>query len=487
MKSAKKLASAQAAGALIRRHPTELAFLPAALEIVETPPSPAHRAIAVTIITLFCLALAWASLSEIDIEASAPGTVIPTGRTKSIQPFQIGVVREIYVRDGQSVTAGETLIELDPTLGDADLKHTQADLVSTQLEIARLNAALSDKPDPLAEFHPPDGADPTLVAAQRQFLWHMVSEQRAKLDVLDRQKAQKEGERATVLATIAKDQAVIPVLQQTTDVWHTLYSHETGSKVNYLNALQQLVLAQKDLPIQQGNLAAAEQAITTIEAERIQADEEYRRTLLDSLASAQAKEADLTQDLVKAKELQKRQILTAPVDGVVQQLAVHTVGGVVTPAQPLMVVVPKDSKLEIEAMISNRDIGFIHPGQDAEIKVGTFDFTRFGLLQGKVISVSADAITPSSAPGASSSSGGKTEGKDSGQPAQVGGASGDDGTAVYSALISLNSTQMIVDHKPVNLEPGMAVTVEIKTGARRVISYLLSPLLRYKQDTLRER
>jgi hemolysin D len=486
MKSGRRLAPVPTAGAVVRRQKTELAFLPAALEIVETPPSPAHRAIAATIITLFALALAWASLSHIDIEATAPGKVVPSGRSKSVQPFQIGVVRAIYVHDGEAVTAGQTLIELDPTISDADMRHAQADLASIQLQMARLQAALSDKPDPVAEFHPPVDADPAQVAAQRQFLVHLVNEQRAKLDVLDRQKAQKEGERATVLATIAKDEAVIPVLQQTADVWKTLYSHENGSKLNYLNSLQQLLLTQKDLPVQQGNLTASEQAIATIDAERSQAMEEYRRTLLDSLAEAQAKQGGLAQDLVKAKELQKRQILTAPVDGVVQQLAVHTVGGVVTPAEPLMVIVPSDSKLEIEAMVSNRDIGFIHTGQDAEIKVGTFDFTRFGLLQGKVINVSADAVTPGSMSGAPAS-GGKSEGKNQGQPSQIGDTSEDDGASVYSALVSLDRSQMIVDQHAVSLEPGMAVTVEIKTGERRVISYLLSPLLRFREDALRER
>jgi hemolysin D len=153
-----------------RRDRDEIAFLPAALEIVETPPSPIGRAIGVTIIALFCLALAWAAFGKIDIVASAPGKIIAGGRTKTIQPFETGVVRSIHVRDGTSVKAGDVLIELDPTMNLAERNHLHSDLVGAQLDIARLKAALSEGDDPLANFHPPQEATPAQIAMQRQFL-----------------------------------------------------------------------------------------------------------------------------------------------------------------------------------------------------------------------------------------------------------------------------------------------------------------------------
>jgi hemolysin D len=170
--------------------------------------------------------------------------------------------------------------------------------------------------------------------------------------------------------------------------------------------------------------------------------------------------------------------LEAPVDGVVQQLSVHTIGGVVTPAQPLLVVVPLDSHLEIEAMVSNRDIGFVHEGQSAEIKVDTFNFTRYGLLHSEVINVSQDAITRDTP---QEKNGDKVKGSEvsSGEP---------NGQELsYAARVSLDRMQMQVEDRLVNLSPGMAVTVEIKTGSRRIISYLLSPVIKYKQEMLRER
>jgi hemolysin D len=199
---------------------------------------------------------------------------------------------------------------------------------------------------------------------------------------------------------------------------------------------------------------------------------------LRRLAKAEQKAAALAQDVIKAQERTKLQALTAPVDGVVQQLAVHTVGGVVTPAQSLAVVVPLDSHLEIEAMVPNRDIGFVTAGQQAEIKVDTFNFTRYGLLHGRVLSVSQDAITrekPQDKLGVPNHGPENASSEPTGQE------------LVYAARVTLDRAEMHIEGRPVRLAPGMAVTVEIKTGSRRIISYLLSPLMRYRQEMMRER
>src|SRR5499433_376071 len=189
------------------RRGEELAFLPAALEIVETPPSPIGRTIGATIILLFCAALVWAWWGTIDIVASATGKIVPSGRTKVVQPFETGVVRAIRVQDGQSVKAGEVLIELDPTANAAERDHLRDDLVAEQLNIARLRAAIPAGDDPLANFAPPAGADPTLIGVQRQLLLNQVGEHRAKLAALARQQAQKEAEQSTIAANIHKLEA----------------------------------------------------------------------------------------------------------------------------------------------------------------------------------------------------------------------------------------------------------------------------------------
>jgi hemolysin D len=461
-----------------QRRRDELAFLPAALEIVETPPSPIKRAIGAAIIALFCTALVWAWWGTIDIVASASGKILPGGRVKVIQPFETGVVRSIKVQDGQTVRAGDVLIELDPTANEAERDHLRNDLLAERLNIARLRAALAGGDDPAADFIAPVGADPELIGTQRQLLLNQVAEHRAKIAALMRQQAQKEAEQATTATTIHKLETVIPVIQSRVDIRKTLVEKELGSKLSYFEVLQLLVEQQEEFNVQKSHLQETEAAIAAIRETRGQAAAEYRHTLADELAKAGQKANGLAQDLIKAEQRTRLQLLTAPVDGVVQQLAVHTVGGVVTPAQSLLVVVPSDSRLEIEAMVSNHDIGFIHAGQEAEIKIDTFNFTRYGLLHGQVLTVSQDAVIRDRQQDRSNDRQLGTQNETSEPKGQE---------LNYSARISLDRTQMQIDDRMVNLSPGMAVTVEIKTGSRTILSYLLSPLLRYRQETLRER
>ena len=198
----------------------------------------------------------------------------------------------------------------------------------------------------------------------------------------------------TAQATIDKLAAEIPLQQQRVQMRQTLFEKGLELKILYLQEEQDLVANQKEVLVQQSHKNEAAAALQALVDQRVQTVSEYQRGLADDLVKADAKAAGLEQDLIKATRKTGLQRLAAPVAGTVQQFAVHTVGGVVTPAQALLVVVPSDSHLEIEAMVSNRDIGFVHPGQRADIKVETFNYTRYGLLHGEVESVSADAVTP---------------------------------------------------------------------------------------------
>jgi len=307
-----------------------------------------------------------------------------------------------------------------------------------------------------------------------------AAEQAAKLASLDRQSAQKDAERREAEASIAKIEATLPLLRSQRDIREHLLQNEYGSRLLYLQAEQQVVEQQHELIVQRHKRDEVGEAQAAIGRQRAQAEAEYRKGLLADLAKAQSQASEHREDAIKATQRHELQTLTAPVNGTVQQLAVHTLGGVVTPAQALLTVVPAESHLEIEAMVPNRDIGFVHEGESAEIKVDTFNFTRYGLLHGKVLSVSHDAIArdkPQDKSGGAAQAPGDTDTNSEPKGQEL----------VYAARVSLDSAQMQIDGRLVDLAPGMAVTVEIKTGSRRVIEYLLSPLLRYKQGSLRER
>jgi hemolysin D len=443
----------------------EREFLPAALEIVETPPSPIGRLGAYCIVGVFVFAVAWAWIGRVDIVATSKGKIIPTGHTKIVQPFEIGVVRAILVHDGQTVKAGDVLVELDPTMNQADLGHLQSDLMAARIDIARLTAALDSESDASARFLPPFGASPEQARMGEQFLAGQMSQYRSKLAALVSEETQKQAELASQKLSISKIQAILPLMQERTEMRKTLFDHQTGSKIALLENQQELLSSQKDLEVQTSHLKEMEAAVVAAKAKIEETRSEFRRGLLSDLAEATRKASGLAQDVAKSEQRTKYQALTAPIDG-----------GVVTPAQTLLAIVPSDSRLEIEAMVDNQDIGFVHPGQEAAIKVDTFAFTRYGLRHGTVVSLSQDAIARDS-----------SSKPDQKQNPGDGDGDGHGSEPAYAARVSLDQTQMQIDDKMVDLSPGMSVTVEIKTGTRRIIDYLLSPLSRHAQESLRER
>ncbi len=455
-----------------KRTRAELAFLPAALEITDTPPSPLGRAIVWAVIAVFSLALLWACLGKVDMVAVAPGKIIPSGRTKTIQPFEAGVVRAILVEDGQRVKSGDALIDLDPAINTAEANHLKADLLAAELDIARLKAELAAPENPLGAYVPPSATPESVLVAHRHYLLTQAEERRAKIAAVDRQKAQKEAEAHTARAVIAKLEATIPLLQQKAEVHRALIRQKLVTKLAYLETEEKLTEQDRELEVQRLHLKEAEAAIEAIAETRNHTASEFERQLSADLSDAERKTAGLREDILKAEEKKKLQHLVAPVDGIVQELSVHTIGGVVTPAQPLMIVVPADAGLEIEAMIANKDIGFVEEGQEAQIKVDTFPFTRYGLLPGRILHISGDAITP----GEPKDKTGRAEDKNA-EPQDLS----------FAARVSLIKKAMQIDNRLVTLSPGMAVTVEVKTGRRRIISYLLSPLMRYSHDSIRER
>jgi hemolysin D len=459
------------------RRRDELQFLPAALEVVETPASPVGRAIGATIIGFFCLAVAWACFGRIDIIATASGRIIPSGHTKIIQPFETGVVRAIHVVEGEAVKAGDILVELDPTANEADVRRLQKDLQQDRLDIARIDALLNGDP---AGFAPPAGADPLLAENARRQMEAQQSEQEAKLAGLDRQIGQKRAEADEAKAEIEKIEAVLPILKGQRDIREKAMNIEFGSRLLFLQTEQQYVEQQHELVAQQHKLDEVTQALEALQRQRAQTEAEYRKSLLSDLAKARIQANEHGEDAVKAADRRELQTLRSPLDGSVQQLAIHTIGGVVTPAQQLMVIVPQDAKLEIEANLANKDVGFVHPGESVEIKIETFNFTRYGLLHGTVTTISRDVVAPdNSAP--------DRKDRDSDPALARTEEERQARQPTYVAHIAVEQAGIETEQGFTKLEAGMAVTAEIKTGRRRVIEYLLSPLLRYKHEAWRER
>jgi hemolysin D len=450
------------------------AFLPAALEVVETPPSPTGRVLGFTIVAFFIVAVIWAFFGRVDIMATAPGRLTPIGDTKTIQPLETGLVRAILVQNGQRVRKGDLLLQLDPTQPNADSSRISQDLMRAELDVARLTALRSaiqtgraPRVQTVADA-PKELLQDAQASASAQWDQHA-----AKVAELDQQIAKSRAEAAEISAQIGKISASVPILNEKEKIHRDLTAQGYGTSLSYLDAQEQASDARHEVAVQNERLRQAASEREAISKQRDEAISEFGAGVFADLRKAEESRGELSQDAVKAISRSSATELRAPIDGVVDQLAVHTLGGVVTPAQPLMIVVPERQGLIIQAQLSDRDSGFVHAGQTAKVKVETFNFTRYGLLDGRVVNVSRDVINPSSPMAAQS------------QDLSRGTNKGD--RPSYVARILLNTNSMRIDGQTVELQPGMTVQVEIRTGSRTILDYLLSPIARRAQDSLHER
>lgn len=442
----------------------ERAFLPAALELQDSPPHPAARASLWSLIALLLIILLWSYFGKIDVVAVAPGKLIVSDRSKVVQPLEPGVVKAIYVQDGQYVQAGQLLIELDSTITSADNNKNYATWLDAKLEAMRAKALLRAIDSHRLPSLPADSELPASDAtfqlkhsdSQRQLL-SQWQELQARLSAIDSDIARKQAERAGTREQVRKLEQTLPLVAERAADYKDLLAHSIIAKHDYQEKEQIRIETEQDLATQRRKLEELAEGMTTNKRQKEVIIAEFRRTQNDTLVKAIEKSQEFAQEVVKAKQLNNQTRLTASVSGYVQQLAIHTVGGVVTAAQALMVIVPREDAVEVEAMLENKDIGFVKAGQDVAVKIETFNYTKYGLIDGKVKSVSFDAI----------------------QDEKRG--------LIYAAHILLKRHSMQVEGKTVKLTPGMAVTVEIKTAQRRIIEYFLSPLTQHVSESFRER
>jgi hemolysin D len=450
--------AAEKANPSVARRREETEFLPAALEIVETPPSPGLRYLSYTLCGFTAFFLIWSIVGKVDVVASAEGRTIPSSKSKLVQPVDSGIVRAINVRDGDRVKAGDVLVELDSTGTGAERERLNQSLLTAELQAARVRAILAarDAAEARRLFAPPRDADRGAIATQIDLMVSEIEEHAVRLAQLKDEVDRRRAEAATIRAGIQRIDRTLPLLAERAKARRDLADKGFGSRLQYLELEEQRVAAEQDRIIQGHRLAETMAAVTALESQMRSLRAEFRRQKSAELAEAEIRGVAARQELIKAEQKHTQQTLVAPIDGSIQQVAVTTIGGVVTPAQTLMVVVPDGDDLEIEARVLNKDVGFIRVGQPVELKIESFLFTRYGLIQGHVTSVSQDAIL---------------------DERQI---------PTFATRIKPARSTISVDGREVPLTAGMTTTAEIKIGSRRLIEYLLSPVMRYRHEAFRE-
>ncbi len=454
----------------------ERAFLPAALEILETPPNPLGRTLALSLCVAALAGIGWACFGKVDIVAVASGKFVSHGRTQVVQPFETASIAAILVHPGQSVRIGDALIELDKTAAQAEILRARSDGAIARLDVLRLQAFLDGAATaPFDEAI--DASDLERRRAQSQ-LTAQIAERAGKIASLQQEAAQRRAERQSLQQTADKIEKTIPMVSERSDIRTRAAAMGNVSVLAKLESQQLLVETRSEFEITRTKIAALDAGIASLEQKIAGAEAEMNANAMGEFFRARDRVSAAREALEKAQRRIDLQTLRAPIDGTVQQMHVATLGSVVTPAQQLLSIAPDDDQVEVEAMLDNRDIGFVTKGQGVEIKVDAYPFTRYGLLRGVVNSVDRDAEaapTGSNAVQGSERAADRTDNVEASERLR------------YTVHVALQPGALDVDGRPAQLLPGMSVKAEIITGKRRIIDFMLAPLREHMHDGLRER
>lgn len=465
-------------------------FLPAALEILEKPASPVRIAFLWFICILATVTLLWTWFGTFDIVATAQGKVQPAGRVKIVQSLETGKTKSVPVTNGMQVKSGDMLVELDDTETRAEETAAIISLNAFQAEIARREAVLSviaewqqhdiwsvSRTLPLANFSL--SADiPDYINKREQKIYQAdLSQFSSTLNNLNAQRMQKQAEIESLTNAITAQKDLVATLTERVSMRSSLVQTKTGSRAHVIDALQQQQEATTTLTTQMGQLNAARAALNATTSEAAKFIDSFVADNAARQSEAARRVDELEQQVVKAEKRRKSMIIRSPIDGTVQASAVNTTGQVVTTGTELMRIVPKNSPLEIEAYLPNRDIGFVKAGQEAVIKVEAFPFTRFGIIKGEVFRIATDAIPE---PDAQQLEGSATKELNSLIP--TGNAQ-----RMQNLVFPITVTPgQKTAGQIINLDPGMTVTVEVNIGKRRILEYLFSPLVEIISQAMRE-
>lgn len=431
-------------------------FLPAALEIIETPVSPTGRITAWVLMIGLAATIAWLTFGKVDVVASAPGKLIPADSVKLIQPAEPGIVHAILVRDGQRVRAGQPLVELDPTVSTAEAAEARKALETSQLDAARARAILDALDGRRFAFAAPAGTAPDVAASQIALARAQLGDIQAGASSNVAKRDAAVAARSEAQVQVAKLTETLPLLDEQIAANEQLLAKGYVSKLKVIEMRRQRLASARDRDAAIATASRATADLATAQSAIAQATSEARSRVLTDLTKAESDARLRREELAKATQKSSLQTLVSPVDGVVAQLAVHTIGGVVEAAKPIMIVVPAGGTLVADVKVLNRDVGFVRPGDEVAVKLEAFPFTRYGTLKGRVESLGSDAV----------------------EDEKLG--------LVYPARVVLESG-LDGRSRRIRASSGMQATADILTGQRSILSYLLSPVDEAAQEAGRER
>jgi len=408
------------------------------------------------VIAFFLFLIVWASFAPIDEVTRGEGKAIPSSKVQKVQNLEGGIVAEIFAKEGQVVEVGQPLLRLDETRFISNKGETEAERVAMALRVERLSAEVDDSPlkidDKLREAAPSQAAsEESLFASRRQQL-------NDEINGLQQQLVQKQQELREFNSKRAQYASSLQLLNQEIGMSEPLVARGAISQVEILRLRRSEVETRGELSATELAIPRAEAAVKEVQSKIEETRGKFRSDALTQLNEART---DLNKATATTKALDdrvNRTLVTSPVRGIVKQLLVNTIGGVIQPGSDIIEIVPLDDTLVIEAKILPKDIAFLHPGQEAMVKFTAYDYTIYGGLEAKLEQIGADTITDE-----------------------------DKKTTYYLIRLRTEKSHLGSDAKPLEIIPGMVATVDIMTGKKTIMSYLLKPIIKARTEALRER
>lgn len=434
----------------------ETEFLPAILEVTETPPSPTGRMVMWSLLIIFVVAIVWAMVGTINEIAMAPGKIIPTGQVKTIQVKNKSIIKEIHVKEGQHVEKDEVLVVMDPTSTSADFESLNKRAAYYALDIERLEAELNG-----TAFVPK--ANPALestdIAAEQALYQSRVSQHRAEIEQGQRTLEQKKASLEMEKTNLTKLEGMLNIAREKESRLQTLVAENAVAEFQLLEQTSQRINYEESAAGQAETVRRVEAEVAEVNSKLANSEATYKKDVMAAMVESKKQYYAFMEEVKKADKEQNLSVIKAPCSGTVYNLSVHTEGGIVTDAQPLMIIVPDGVELQLEVWADNKDIGFIKEGQEAEVKVSTFNFQKFGMVKAYVDEISADASSDKTDP---------------------------EHYKKYRLLMKIDENQQDFSGEK-SLFPGMDVTAEIKIKEKHIIEFFLDPFRRYTSEALRER
>jgi len=407
------------------------------------------------VILFFAAAITWAWWAEIDEVTRGQGTVIPSSQVQVIQNLEGGILKEILVREGEMVEAGQILLRIDDTGFAASLGEQKAAYYSLMGQIARLT---TESEGGALEFPPELMAEARQVAVNERKLYNARrADLKSQLGILRKQVDQRKQELTELRGLLKQNRSGLVLLEEEFQMTEPLVRNGVVPKINLLRLRREV----NDLEgLITGTLLALPRAKSAVQEATRRIEERYlnfRSEALRELNSQKGEFAQVEQVILAAKDRVLRTDLRSPVRGIVKQLNISTIGGVVLPGMNLMEVVPLDDTLLVEARVLPADVAFLKPGQKATVKLTAYDFSIYGGLDAKLVRISADTIVD------------------------------ERGESYYQIIVRTDKSELVHQGQILPIIPGMVASVDILTGRKTVLDYLLKPILKTRNRALTER